>query len=140
MDIQPALTSKSAECIRVLLIEDNPGDARLIREILARARGTQFELERVERLSEGLERLTAGGFQAILLDLTLPDSTGLDTFFRVRAQAPHIPITVLSGYDDEVVAIRAVREGAQDYLVKGQVDRNLLVRALRYAIERKRSE
>ncbi len=140
MDTPPVLNSQVLEIIRVLLIEDNPGDARLIREILARARGAQFELERVERLSTALERLTAGGIDAILLDLTLPDSSGLNTFFKVHARAPHVPITVLSGFDDEVVAIRAVREGAQDYLVKGQVDRNLLVRALRYAIERKRSE
>jgi signal transduction histidine kinase len=140
MDTPPVLNSQALEIIRVLLIEDNPGDARLIREILARARGAQFELERVERLSTALERLNTGGVDAILLDLTLPDSSGLDTFFKVQARAPHVPITVLSGFDDEVVAIRAVREGAQDYLVKGQVDRNLLVRALRYAIERKRSE
>lgn len=140
MDEPRALTGQQPEAIKVLLIEDNPGDARLIREILARARGAQFELERVDRLSVALERLAAGGFQAILLDLTLPDSSGLDTFLQVHARAPHVPITVLSGFDDEVVAIRAVREGAQDYLVKGQVDRNLLVRALLYAIERKRSE
>jgi signal transduction histidine kinase len=140
MDIPPVLNSQALETIRVLLVEDNPGDARLIREILARARGAQFELERVERLSAALERLTTGGIDAILLDLTLPDSNGLDTFFKVHARAPRVPITVLSGFDDEVVAIHAVREGAQDYLVKGQVDRNLLVRALRYAIERKRSE
>lgn len=140
MDKPLVLTSQPLEAIKVLLVEDNPGDARLIREILTRARGAQFELERVERLSAALERLAAGGIDAILLDLTLPDSTGLDTFFKVHARAPRVPITVLSGFDDEVVAIRAVREGAQDYLVKGQVDRDLLVRALRYAIERKRSE
>lgn len=140
MDESLAQNDSQAETIRVLLIEDNPGDARLIREILARARSAQFELERVERLSDALERLNTGGIQAILLDLTLPDSSGLNTFFRVHAHAPHIPITVLSGFADEAVAIRAVREGAQDYLVKGQVDRNLLVRTLLYAIERKRSE
>jgi len=140
MDTSPVLNTQPLEVVRVLLVEDNPGDARLIREILMRARGAQFELERVERLSTALERLHTGGIDAILLDLTLPDSSGLDTFFKIHARAPRVPITVLSGFDDEVVAIRAVREGAQDYLVKGQVDRNLLVRALRYAIERKRSE
>lgn len=140
MDESLAQDDSRAETIRVLLVEDNPGDARLIREILARARNAQFELERVERLSDALERLNAGGIQAILLDLTLPDSSGLNTFLQVRAHAPHIPTTVLSGFADEAVAIRAVREGAQDYLVKGQVDRNLLVRTLLYAIERKRSE
>ncbi len=135
-----ASTGPQSEPIRVLLVEDNPGDARLIRELLARARGVQFELERAERLSVALERLKSDGIHAVLLDLSLPDSSGLDTFIRVHDCAPHVPITVLSGYDDEVVAIRAVREGAQDYLVKGQVDRNLLVRALLYAIERKRAE
>jgi signal transduction histidine kinase/DNA-binding NarL/FixJ family response regulator len=140
METQTNSVSHSPETITVLLIEDNPGDARLIREILARARGAQFELKRAECLSEGLERLAAGGIDAVLLDLSLPDSSGLETFLKVHEQAPRVPITVLSGFDDEVVAVRAVREGAQDYLVKGQVDRNLLVRALRYAIERKRSE
>ncbi len=135
-----AATDQQPEPIRVLLVEDNPGDARLIRELLARARGFQFELERAERLTAALERLKGAGIQAILLDLSLPDSSGLNTFVRVHHCAPHIPIIVLSGYDDEVVAIRAVREGAQDYLVKGQVDRNLLVRSLLYAIERKRVE
>lgn len=128
------------EAIRVLLIEDNDGDARLIRENLTSTRGAQFELERVERLSAARERLAGGGIDAILLDLTLPDGSGLDTFFQVRACAPHLPITILSGFDDEDVAIHAVREGAQDYLIKGQVNRTLLVRALRYAIERNRSE
>ena len=140
MDEPRALTGQQPEAIKVLLIEDNPGDARLIREILARARGAQFELERVERLSTALERLAAGRFQAILLDLTLPDSSGLDTFLQVHARAPHVPITVLSGFDDEVVAIRAVREGAQDYLVKGEGGGSLLVRTIRYAIERQRAE
>lgn len=140
MDTQLAQTSQPREPIRVLLIEDNDGDARLIREILMSGRGAQFELERVDRLSAARERLAGGGIHAILLDLTLPDSSGLDTFFQVHARAPHVPITILSGLDDEDVSIRAVHEGAQDYLVKGQVDRNLLVRALRYAIERNRSE
>jgi PAS domain S-box-containing protein len=140
MDTHLARTNQPRETIRILLIEDDHGDARLIRESLTSARDAQFELECVERLSAARERLAGGGIQAILLDLTLPDSSGLDTFFQVRACAPHLPITILSGFDDEDVAIRAVREGAQDYLVKGQINRSLLVRALRYAIERNRSE
>lgn len=138
MDMQLAHASRSRETIRVLLIEDNAGDARLIRENLTNVRGAQFDLERVDCLSAARDRLIGGNLDAILLDLTLPDSSGLDTFFQVRACAPHLPITILSGFADEDAAIHAVREGAQDYLIKGQVNRALLVRALRYAIERKR--
>jgi len=123
-----------------LLIEDNLGDARLIREIMAEARGDQFELERADRLSTGLERLAAGGIDVILLDLGLPDSMGFDTFTSVHAQVLEVPIIVLTGLSDEALAVKAVREGAQDYLVKGQVDANLLLRTVRYAIERKRAE
>jgi signal transduction histidine kinase/DNA-binding response OmpR family regulator len=126
--------------VKVLLIEDNPGDARLLQEMLADASSHTFDLECADRLSTGLERLAAGGIDAVLLDLSLPDSQGLDTFTRVHAQAPDVPIMVLSGLDDEALAIKAVREGAQDYLVKGRGDRDLLVRAIRYAIERMRLE
>ena len=126
--------------IEVLLVEDNPGDARLIQEILAEVRGTPFDLEHVDRLSAGLERLSSRGIDVVLLDLSLPDSRGLDTFVTMHAQASQVPIIVLTGLDDEELAVTAVREGAQDYLVKGQVDSNLLVRAIRYAIERKRGE
>ncbi len=128
------------EPIRVLQIEDNPGDARLIQEMLAEAKGVVFILEHAERLSQGLERLTEKGFDIILLDLSLPDSDGLPTFARVKAQAKKIPIIVMSGLDDEELALRAVQEGAQDYLVKGHVDGHLLSRALRYAIERKKAQ
>ena len=126
--------------IKVLLIEDNPGDARLIREMMAEVGVARFDLECVDRLSTGLERLDGGGIDVTLLDLGLPDSEGLDTFVRVHAQVPQIPIVVLTGVTDEVVGVEAVREGAQDYLTKGQVDGNLLVRAMKYAIERKRAE
>ena len=125
---------------KVLLIEDNPGDARLLREMLVEINDASFELEWVDRLSTGLERLTDGGIDAILLDLSLSDSRGLDTFIAVYAKAPHVPITVLSGLDDATVAIQAVRKGAQDYLFKGKIDGNLLARTIRYAIERKRTE
>ncbi len=130
--------------IRVLLIEDNPGDARYMREMLvvelANPVAPRFETEWVEQLSTALERLSKGGVDVILCDLTLPDSQGLDTFTAVHAQAPQVPIVVLSGLDDEEIAVQTVREGAQDYLVKGDVDTNLLVRSIRYAIERKRTE
>ena len=123
----------------VLLIEDNPDDAFLIEEMLAKGNGG-FELTHADRLSTGIERLAADTFYAILLDLSLPDSRGFDTFARVHSQVPDIPIIVLSGLDDEALAVKAVSEGAQDYLVKGQVDGKLLVRAVRYAVERKRAE
>ena len=131
--------------LKVLLVEDNPLDARLIQEMLADIEGTgpvvaTFDLECADQLSAGLEHLVAGGIDVVLLDLVLPDSQGFDTFARTYAQAPQVPIIVLSGLDDVKLAIKAVREGAQDYLVKGQVDSNLLVRSMRYAIERKRAE
>ena len=126
--------------IRVLLIEDNAGDARLIEEILSEARDAPFELVHAGRLSTGMEHLSAGGIDIVLLDLSLPDSQGLDTFAEMHAQASEVPIILLTGVEDEALGIQAVREGAQDYLTKGQVDRPVLVRAIRYAIERKRVE
>ena len=121
--------------IRVLLVEDNPGDARLIQELLAEA-GARFELEAVSRLSAALDRLTNGNFQLVLVDLSLPDSHGIDTFHRVVTHAPSVPLIVLSGLDDESLALQTVQEGAQDYLVKGHVDHHTLVRAMRYAVKR----
>jgi len=129
-----------SEIIRVLLIEDNPGDARLVREMLVETGGNRFNLEHVERISQGLTRLSQEDFQVILLDLSLPDGHGLETVDRVCNVARHIPVLVLTGLYDETLAIRAVQEGAQDYLVKGQMDGNLLRRAIRYATERKRVE
>ncbi len=125
--------------IKALLIEDNPADTRLIREMLADASGVQCELEYAGRLSDALGHLP-GEVDIILLDLSLPDSHGLETFARVHAGAPQSPIVVLSGLDDEELATKAVRYGAQDYLVKGQFDSHLLVHAIQYAIERKRAE
>lgn len=123
---------------RVLLIEDNPGDVRLIREMLHDAEGADFALESADRIARGLERLARGGIDVILLDLHLPDSRGFPTLKKVQAGAPDIPILVLTGLEDEDLAVNAVREGAQDYLVKGQIDTALLVRCLRYALERHR--
>jgi sigma-B regulation protein RsbU (phosphoserine phosphatase) len=124
--------------IRALLVEDNAGDARLIREMLRESRAGQpvVELTHVDRLAAGLEHLATDEADVVLLDLTLPDSRGFDTFARTHAAAPDVPIVVLSGLDDEDTAVRAVHAGAQDYLVKGRVDGALLVRAMRYAIER----
>jgi phosphoserine phosphatase RsbU/P len=123
--------------VRLLLIEDNPSDARLIEVMLEHASNGLFDIEHVERLSAGLRRLEQGGINVVLSDLSLPDSDGLDTFARLHAKAPQIPIIVLSGLNDTNLALKAVHEGAQDYLIKGEVDGQLLVRAMRYAIERK---
>ncbi len=128
----------SSSQMRVLLIEDNAGDARLIRELLTHAAGPSCRLEWHSRLEAGLERLAQGGIDAVLLDLSLPDSRGPETADRVMAQSPGIPIVVLTGLDDETTAVDTVHHGAQDYWTKGKVDGNLLARSLRYAIERKR--
>lgn len=126
--------------IKVLLVEDNPGDARLMQETLADVKGIAFDIEWVDLLSRGLERSQNNDIDVILLDLTLPDSQGIDSFFRLQRQSSGIPILVLTGLYDEKLAVKAVHEGAQDYLIKGQVDGNVLVRSIRYAIERQRIE
>jgi PAS domain S-box-containing protein len=125
--------------LTILLVEDNPDDADLIEELLAEAAADQFKVEVVERLSQSLERLLDGGIDAILLDLSLPDSQGMGTVNCVLDAAPDLPVVVLTGLDDDQLGIEAVERGAQDYLVKGEVDGRLLARALRYALERKRA-
>ncbi len=129
------------ESLRILLVEDDPQDAFLLRHALAKI-NDQIVIHHCERLSKGLEFLKDGeaGLDVVLLDLTLPDSQGLETFSRIHNQTPQIPIVVLSGMDDENLAIRAVREGAQDYLIKGEANPQLLVRSLYYAVERRKSE
>ncbi len=122
----------------VLLIEDNPGDARLIREMLAEEPDSPFNLHFSERLAHGLDFLANEKPDLVLLDLSLPDSLGLETFAKVYEHSPAVPIIVLTGTDDKTVALKAVKGGAQDYLVKGKLDRELLVRAMQYSIERKR--
>ncbi|MFH1436258.1 MAG: ATP-binding protein [Pseudomonadota bacterium] len=126
--------------ISVLLIEDNPGDARLIEVMLGGADEASFELHVADRLEAGLKQLKDNSVDVILLDLSLPDSTGLDTFTRTHETAPGVPIVMLTGLSDQTLAIKAMKQGAQDYLVKGQVDEKVLARALRYAIERKQAE
>ena len=127
----------SSESIRVLLVEDNLGDARLLYEGLEEALPGQFQMTHVKRLSEALEYLWKETCHVVLLDLGLPDSHGIDTLVLTRAQAPSVPIVVLTGFQDESLGDQALKEGAQDYLVKGQVDSKLLARSMRYAIARK---
>lgn len=126
--------------IHILLVEDNPGDVRLLREVLQDARTMPYQLSHVVLLADAIQRLGQGGIDVVLLDLSLPDATGLDTVKRTVAAAPQVPIVILTGLNDEGVAVQALRQGAQDYLVKGQGDGHLVMRSLRYAIERKRAE
>jgi signal transduction histidine kinase/DNA-binding response OmpR family regulator len=126
--------------IRVLLVEDNPGDARLIREMLAAAGPHDFAVRWVSRLADGLEHLGQNQIDVVLLDLGLPDSQGLDTFIKARERAPQVPFVVLTGLFDEDLALTAVQKGAQDYLFKGETNSSLLWRAIRYATERKQAE
>ena len=129
------------DCVTpVLLVEDNPGDARLIELMLDEIRPKRFSLQHVERLSRAIRILEREQFGLVLLDLGLPDSQGLDTFAAVHAAAPGIPVVVLTGNQDEVVGSEAVQAGAQDYLVKDQLDGATFVRALGYAIERHRNQ
>ncbi|MEK6671174.1 MAG: GGDEF domain-containing response regulator [Nitrospirota bacterium] len=126
--------------IKVLLIEDNDVDAQLTQDLLSEWSTEEFQVARATTLAEGLSLLSRERFDAMLLDLSLPDAFGLPTVREVHASSPTIPIVVLSGVSDPSLALQAVRQGAQDYLVKGQGHPELLARAIRYAIERKRFE
>lgn len=128
------------ELIHILLIEDNPADARLLRELLREVTTSTFAVTQAERLADGLNHLKQGRFDIVLTDLSLPDSEGLEAFQAVQRAVPHLPVVVLSGSDDETLAIRAVREGAQDYLVKSRLNGHGLGRAIRHAIERRQAE
>ncbi len=129
-------TPSSAHPVRVLLVEDNPGDVRLIEELLADYRD-QFRMDaHVARLTEAEVAVERADIDLVLLDLSLPDSQGFETFERLLGHGRNVPILVMSGVDDESLALRMVHAGAQDYLVKGKFDGQLLVRAMRYAIER----
>jgi signal transduction histidine kinase/HPt (histidine-containing phosphotransfer) domain-containing protein len=125
--------------IRVLLIDDSPSDRRLIREMLAKSRDVSFDVAVAETLAAGLEVVAASQPDVLVIDLGLPDSKGLGTFARLHRVAPHLPIVVLTDLNDETLAVQAVRDGAQDYLMKSELDGHALGRTLRYAIERKRT-
>src|SRR5215207_1073796 len=131
----------NTEPIEILLVEDDPGDARLVDILLAEEdRSSSFEVTHAGRLDEALERLEQQAFDVILLDLSLADSSGLETVDRTRTVAPGTPVVVLSGQDDEDVALQALQSGAQEYLIKGQGDGDLIARSIRYAIERQRAD
>jgi signal transduction histidine kinase/DNA-binding NarL/FixJ family response regulator len=126
--------------LKILLVEDSPSDAALLRESLTQSGFEHFEFTHAECWTEAVKNLQRGQFDILLLDLSLPDSAGRDTFLQARAEAPHLPIVVLTGVEDEVIGLDAVRHGIQDYLIKGQADGRQIARAIRYAIERKRAE
>ncbi len=123
---------------RVLLVEDNPGDADLILMALRATGNSQFALEHVGRLSTALSRLAEDQTDVVLLDLSLPDESGIETFRKIHFAAPTLPVVVLTGSDDQQMAKETLMLGAQDYLVKGNADSKLLDRSIRYAIERNR--
>ncbi len=123
--------------VRVLLVEDSDDDAQLLNRAL---RGRRFDITRAETLEAALQRLAAPCFDVVLLDLSLPDSSGFDTFQRIRRGASHVALIVLTGLDDEELGLKTVQAGAQDYLVKGTLGPTHLVRAIRHACERKRAE
>lgn len=131
---------KPEEDIRVLLIEDNPGDVRLIRETLRDAGDHHITLDHADCLKAALEVLSRDEHDLILLDLSLPDSHGLETVEKTEAAAPDVPVVILTGMDDVNLGLQAVRAGAQDYLIKGEITGHLLIRAIRYAIERHRMQ
>jgi PAS domain S-box-containing protein len=132
--------------LNILLIEDNPGDVRLLQEILREVTTTRCQIVPVMTLAMAIEKLSdvaeanSHSFDIILLDLSLPDSQGIASFMDLRDRSGNIPIVVLTGLDDEKLAILAMQQGAQDYLIKGRVDSSLLLRSMRYAIERERTE
>lgn len=134
-------TPMAAEPIHVLLVEDNPADARLLAESLRDAGPAEaFRITHVTRLAAAVEALARHRPDVVALDLSLPDSSGLDTVDRLRAVAPGIAVVVLTGVQDEALGLRAVQRGVQDYLVKGMCEGGLAARALRYAVERRRAE
>jgi signal transduction histidine kinase len=128
------------KALQVLLVEDNAGDARLLREMFSTEKAGSFELTHLLRMSEAVVHLGKGGVDIALLDLGLPDAHGLESVRRAHAVAPDVPLIVLTGLDDEALAAEAMKEGAQDYLIKGQIENRALPRALRHAIERQRMQ
>src|SRR5580698_3275087 len=124
------------KALQVLVVEDNAGDVRLLREMFSKEQPGSFKLTHLLRMSDAEVHLAKGGVDIVLLDMGLPDEQGLETVRRSLAAAPDVPVIVLTGLDDETLAAEAMKEGAQDYLIKGQIENRALPRALRHAIER----
>jgi DNA-binding NtrC family response regulator len=128
----------AARPIIILLIEDDRDDALLIQRHLSKAMKVPYDVRHADRISTGLAHLKSGGIDIVLLDFGLPDGQGLSTFETVHNHSPHVPIIVLTGHDDDEIAIASVQKGAQDYLVKSKIDFDLLGHSIRYAIERQK--
>ncbi len=126
---------RKLEPIKILMIEDNPGDARLIIEMLKEIHEFDFDVSHVIRLDEGLKNLVTNKFDLIFLDLCLPDSSGIDTFNIMNYNAQNIPIIVLSGLEDEIFAVSAVGKGAEEYLVKGNIDSQTLHKTVKHSLK-----
>ena len=131
--------SLDEKIIHIMLVEDNPGDALIINEMLKEIYDDKFVLAHFKRVDEGLKHIEED-FDILLLDLNLPDSHGVETFKIMNKHVPELPIIILTGLVDENLAINIVSEGAQDYLVKGQIDKQLLSKSIKYSIERKKIE
>lgn len=125
--------------ITVLLVEDNPIYTRLIQKLLGKSESPVFEVIAVETLADAIDRLAEKGIDLVLLDLMLPDSQALDTFYRIKAHARDVPIVIQSGLDDLALATKAVEGGAHDYLVKDRITSTTLIRSIRYSVERMRA-
>lgn len=134
------MNANTSRPIEILLVEDSPSDAERLQESVYSAGQDGFEITHVENLEAGLGCLVQGAFDVLLLDLNLPDSTGVQTYFRARAAAPRVPIILLTDVDDDFVSEYALHGGAQDYFVKGQYDGRQIRRSIRYAVERHRIE
>jgi len=130
----------NAKKLTILIIEDNPAGTRLIKEALAETNGGAFELKYADRLSDGLKKISKEDFDIVLLDLSLPDSAGLETITSISKKNKDIPLIILTGTDNLEIATKSLGMGAKDYLVKGQFDGNVLIRSIRYAVERKNIE
>ncbi len=126
--------------MKILLIQDNPDYVSTIKETLSKQVGLEFKVKSAMTLNGGITELSKGSTDIVLLELSLPDSKGLDTFLKVQANSPMTPIVILTGLDDEMMALKAVRQGAQDYLLKAELEGRLLIRVIRYAIERQKAK
>jgi len=136
----PRATAPALKTVRVLLVEDNPDDQELVRIMLRKSTDVMFDVEAVARLSDAIAQVSSRRFDALLVDLALPDSRNVDTVRELREKVPDVPLIALTGRDDMQTELAALAIGAQDYLIKGRDDARILMRAIRHAIERKRLE